>query len=168
MTAAGRSVAANAGVEQAPKQIALPARADRREHAAAAGPGGVGILFDAPHDVVVFIEPDEIVWVERTAMRDEQRADLRSPGREHRVAGRIDEAIGIRPVRQQHLDHRTTACARRRVQRRAARRAVRIRPGRVTAIEQQARDSVVSEPDGGRQRELTVGPRLADPRGIAV
>src|ERR1700704_514387 len=60
---------ADAGVEQAQQQIALPSRAYGREYPAAAILRRTWVFRHAPNDFVVLIQPDQVIRIERTSMR---------------------------------------------------------------------------------------------------
>jgi hypothetical protein len=97
---------ANPGVEQTHEQIALPACAHRGEHTATPGIGGCRIGGHTTHDFIVFIEPDQVVRVERAAVGDEQRANVGGLRGKDGIPRGIDEAVRIGAVRQQQLDER--------------------------------------------------------------
>ena len=107
---------ADAGVQQAQQQIALPSRAYGREHPAAAEFRRTWVFRHAPHDFVVLIQPDQVIRIERAPARHEQRPQFGSFRCVDGIARRVHVAVGIGSVRQQQLHHlAVTECARRHV-----------------------------------------------------
>jgi hypothetical protein len=97
----------------------LALRHDRREDAAAAGLRRLRVLRHLPHHFVVFVEPDEVIRVDRPAALDQQAANRRRPGDEDGIAAGVDEPVGIGAMVEQQADDRLVALPGGLVQRRA-------------------------------------------------
>ena len=117
-----------------------------------------------PHHLVVFVQPDEVVAVEDAAARDEQGAQLaasspptwRCPRNRRWRSDRRRDRAAARPSRD---CRRARPCGARIL---AAPRRLPCQLGSAPRSSSSARDRVVAELDGRRQRPLAAGPRLAN------
>ena len=160
---------ARARGQQPHDQILLAARRRHREHAAASDVRLARIGRDTPDHLVILVEPDQVVAIQLAAAREQPLAQLGRLRRPGRAARRIDVRVRIGAMIEQQIHHRRVPRARRRMQRRTARRFHTLAPRGIGApLQQQPHDRVVPELDRRGQRPLATRPLLANARGILV